>query len=407
MPCRLLFVLTMLTPFILSAQRMNESWYRALAAFERGEFGLAQQWVDSGLMSKPANAEYNILKGRILYSKGEYSNALSCFEVAEKTRKDAAKLWLAKTSCMLGDTASGLKWLRLHLESANRTKESTIKLDPAFTVLSKTRQWDYLWRKEWYNPFERLVAEVEYNIEKRNWDEALELLNRKIKDKQSRHVLLALRGEVYYQMGSYKAAAEDLTLAVKKSKKNHEYMALLARVYNARRQYLQSASLLNRAIELSGGNPKYLTLRAIAYSGSNQFAKAYDDVRAYLSYYPSDQEASYLLAKCAYQLGLYVDALLQLGRLIKANPQNPEYYYYRGVTFLKTQQYPSAQADLDIAINLGYNLAETFYYRAMVHLMQNRPADACVDWEKARQNGSFAAQEMLYLHCKKNARQPF
>lgn len=397
-------ILSLLIVFTaIQAQQMPECWYRTQAAFEKGEYSVALQWIDSCLIQKEKNYSFWLRKGEIQYSQENYQSALESLLKAEKLKKNSSAFALAKTYCTIGDTASGFTWLKSYLGQGDKISEGEINLDPAFEKASKSYQWKKIWSKEWYSPLEKLISDAEYGLSNQSWEEVLDLLNPRLKGSKPRPQLLALRAKAFQGLGSLKSAIDDLSNAIDNSKKNHQYLAQRADVYIAQEKYSSAIEDLTKAITLSGGEPKYYRTRADAYFKNKQYNQAYEDISYYLSFYPSDSDASFLLALIAIENGSYVDALFSLGKLIKTNPNEAKYYYYRGVAYIKTENYKVAETDLDIAIKKGYKLSDSYYQRGIARINQNKKDKACSDWEEASKLGNFKAQELLYSKCNKAA----
>ena len=401
MPTKYLLITLLFLSTTISAQQMPECWYRSQSAFDKGEFSVALQWVDSCLIQKGKNTTFWLRKGEILFNQGDYQNALKSLLKADKIKQGSSSYAIAKTYCTTGDTASCFLWLKKYLVSTDKISEGRIKLEPSFETVSSTKQWKKIWDKEWYSPYEKLVADAEYSLGDHNWEEALDMLNPRLKGNKPRPQLLALRAEAYFGLGSYRNAVDEYTLAIKRSKKNYQYLAGRAKAYLALEKYSAAINDLTKAIELTGGDPQYYRIRAEANYKNQQYTQAYNDINFYLSFYPSDSNASFLLAVIAIDEGRYVDALFNLGKLIKTNPNEPKYYYNRGVAYIKTENYSVAETDLNIAVAKGYKPSDSYYQRGIARLNLNKKDDACQDIEVASKNGNFNAQELLYKHCKK------
>jgi len=392
----------LLFSYLTMAQRLPVNWYKAQAAFENGESRSALQLIDSCITKSEKNYLFWNRRGEILLNQRDYPNAIESLLKSEKFKQGSSSFFLAKSYCALGDTASCFFWLEKHLNQSDKLKESRIKLDPAFNTITSTKHWRLIWNKEWYSTFEKLVADIDYNISNSRWDETLDLLNQWLKGSRQRHLLLAYRAKVFFEVGSYRLSVDDYSKALRKSKKNHEYFAGRAQSYLALSRFPLAINDLTKAIEYSGGDPKYYRLRAEVYFLDKKFEKAFDDISYYVQFYPGDVKSSFLFAKIAVESGNYIDALLHLGKLIKANPNDPAFHFYRGSVYFKTQNYQFAEMDLNIAIENKYNLSESFYMRGLARLNLSKKDEACSDWENALKNGSFKSQEMLYKYCKKN-----
>ncbi len=394
----LLFLL--FTSMALIAQRMPECWYRSKAAFENGKNEKALAWLDSCILQNKNNIFYRKLKGEVLYSQHEFVQAIEAFNEAERIKKGSASFYLAKSYCSIGDTASSFKWLRANLSSEYRENESTIKLDPAFNKISDSKAWDLMWKKDWYNSYDKLLAEIDYLISTKRWEDALDLLNQKIKN-NSKHQLFALRGSIYNELGSFNLAIADYSKAIKKNKKNPDYFYKRSGVFITHNKLPNAEKDINIAVKLAGDNPNYIRERANVYFLSKMYQKAYDDIVYYLGYYPSDISAVKQKIIVAIELNQFVDALFEINKLIKVENDNPEYYYLRGLCYYKTQNYKFAEDDFGKAITSNYKPDESYYYRGLAKFYQSKNADACSDWVNALKNGHFRSQEMLYNHCNK------
>ena len=401
MPKQIIFFVILLVASAAKAQQLPESWYRSQAAFEKGEYSLALEWNDSCITIKPKNYQYWVSRGEILFNLERYNDAIVSSLKGEKLKQGSASLTLAKSYCKLGDITSSISWLKVYLGLGEKIPEGRLKLDPAFISIEQSKGWKDLWLKDWYSPLEKLVADVEYAIENSHYEEALDLLNPRLKGGRPRPQLLALRAESYFGLGSFHNAIDDYSFAIKRSKKISSYLEGRALAYMALEKYGTAINDLTKAIELSGGKPKYYRSRAEAYYKNKQFDLAFDDIKYYYSFYPSDSEETFLLAKIAVEAGYYVDALFCLNKLIKSNPKEVKYYYYRGIAYLKTSNYRVAESDFNLVIDKEYNLSEVYKYRALALIGLGMIENACTDLENALKHGNFSAQELLYKHCKK------
>jgi len=398
---KILLVFVIFLSVGLQAQQMPEAWYRSLAAYNRSEYNLALQWIDSCIAKKGNNPLYWARRGEVLFSTGDTEDALESLLKAEKLKPNSASYALSKLYSSNGDTASCFLWLKNYLASGDKVSEGSIKLEPAFKRVEQTKQWKQIWDKDWYSVSEKLIFDVEYSLSNQNWEEAIDLLNPRLRGNKPRPQLLYLRGKAYSGLGSYHTAIEDFSSAIRSSKKNYSYLAERAKAYLAIEKYNSAIEDASKAIELSGGDPNYFLIRSNAYNKNKQYNQAFNDLSFYLSFYPSNAEASFQFAVIAIEAGRYVDALFGLGKLIKSNPLESKYYYYRGLAYLKSENYNVAEIDFSTAITKGYKPSETYYQRGVVRLNLGKKDDACSDLEVASKNGNFSAQELLYKNCKK------
>ncbi|HPF94373.1 MAG TPA: tetratricopeptide repeat protein, partial [Tenuifilaceae bacterium] len=111
-------------------------------------------------------------------------------------------------------------------------------------------------------------------------------------------------------------------------------------------------------------------------------------------------ETNEMLASYSIASGKSIDALLQLGKLIKENPAKENYYLLRAKLYMETQKWEVAIIDLNKAIELNPSLGDAYLNRGICFVNVNKSTEACADWQKAIKLGIFKAQELSYKHCK-------
>ncbi|BDX39682.1 hypothetical protein CYCD_30370 [Tenuifilaceae bacterium CYCD] len=379
---------------------MPEAYYRLQAAIDMQDRAKALQWADSCKALKPMRFQYSIGIGDAFLLNENYADAIECFSKSESVRSGSASYRLAKTYCIIGDTANCFEWLRKNLESVQREKESTILLESAFEKYHNTISWKNLWSKDWYTPLDKAIADAEYFNSNQNYEETLDLLNVRIKGIKSRYVLYELRGDAYFNMDNLTAAADDYSIAYQKSKKDPAYLVKIAQTLMARKQYQLAIKKMDDAIEQSGENPRFRLMRANIYNAMGQSANGLEDVKYYLDFYPNDTRAIELLSQLAYDVGQYVDALFALAKLSKTNPNSPKYRYLRGLVYIKTEQMRLAIAELDFAIINEYNIADSYFYKGVALYNLGELKEACKCFSTSHQYGKFEAQEWMFRLCK-------
>ena len=398
----LYFVLIFLTHSALAQQALPEAYYRLMAAIEQHNSELSHAWADSCKRLKPQRVQYETAYGRVALNDGQLSIAIGHFESAEKRRKGEASLWLARCYAQQNDSTAALNWLHQHLKSPMRCKESEILLDPLLRPLHSTVGWKNIWTTEHYNAVEQITAQAEYLIGSGHADEALEMLNARIKGTRGRYTLFALKGDALLALNSPNAAAESYKVAYRKSKQP-ALLAKRAEATSQRGMHQAALKLANRAVEQSPADPKLRLQRAQMLIRADETAAALDDLRYYLSFYPTNEKACKQLVESALAAAQYVTALQSLAKLIKLHPDNPELRYLRASVLMRTEQYRLAIDDLDFAIQQNHRVADAYYSKGLAHFALGERDQACTCWSIAKQRGRFEAQELHYKHCQRTA----
>lgn len=383
------------------AQQMPEAYYHLLSSIEQNDGVNSQFWADSCAKLKPQRYQYQLAIGQNYFNNKQYAQAIVHFSNAEKRKKNSAGLWLAKSHCMNNDTAQCFYWLRKHLESPQRSKESIILLDPTFDKLHSTASWKKLWETEWYNRTDKVIAEAEYYNQAGNYEETIELLNSNIKGSKSRYVLYGLRGDAFLALGNSQAAQSDYKIALKKSRKAPIYLVKLSIALANQNQYQTAINKIDEAIIKSGVNPKFCLEKAIIQYNNGYMEEAFTNFKYYLNFYPNSLKTMELFAQSAIESKNYVDALFALAKLIKLQPNNPHFRFLRGLALNKTEQPRLAIIDFDYSIQHDHKIAESYLQKGLANVSIGNTNEACACFSIAIQHGSFAAQELHYKFCNK------
>ncbi|MBQ9469502.1 MAG: tetratricopeptide repeat protein [Bacteroidales bacterium] len=384
---------------VRAQQPMPEAYYRLLAALEGNQAELAQRWADSCAQLRPQRLPYLLGRGRAALLAERYADAAELFREVERRRRGEGSLWLARCLAAMGDTAASLAQLAMHLEGPARAKESDILLDPYLRPLHTSEGWRELWSADHYTAVEHLLARAEYLSHVGHHDEALELLNARIRGSRGRYALFALRGDAHLALGGLGAALADYRVAYRKSKLP-KYLGQMALVLALRGQHGAAIRQAHRAVQRSGGDPKLHLLRAQVLFRAGQNAMALSDLSLFCGFYPAHEAATEMLAESALAAGQHVTALQALAKLIKLHPDSPKLRYMRGLVLLRTDQHRLAIADFDFAIQHDHQVASSYYGKGLAHRALGEHGLACTCLSVAAQRGSLEAQELHFKHCR-------
>ncbi len=402
-PVPILFSLTLwLLGFPTWAQKLPYCYFKAQAALWENDIATAQQWTDSCVqLIKPIRYQYALLKGETYLKAGDPDKAIDFFLKAESFRKGIASFWLAKSYCIKGDTLSCINWTRNNLESVYKEPESKYLLDNDFSAAFKHKLWAELWKKDWYTPVEKDIHYANYLINAGQFDEAIELLGKRIKGAKSRATLFELRGMAHYGERNYQLALYDFEKAYRKSKRNHSYNALQAKCLLKLEQNKKALKQIEAALQKSGGQPQYLLTKVQILIQLKLWNEAYSTIKTYLDFYHHDPNANLLLIECAYEAGYYADALLAIAKQQKFTPNQPDILLTRGKIYLKTSQAQQAIQDFDALILMDYHVAEAYYLKGLAHLQLMEKEEACRCFSISALKNFFKAQELLNTTCKR------
>lgn len=383
------------------SQKMPNAYYRAEAALELNDTKNALSWADSCFNAKPYRYQYYLIKGKALLQANRYNEAIEAFLQAEQQRSGIASYQLARTYCLMGDTINCIEWTRQNLQSIYREPESSYLLSDDFSFAHSLKEWQKIWDKEWYSAIEKDIHYAHYLIGNQNYDEAIELLNKRIKSKKSKAELFELRGRAHLNAGNFLLALRDFENAYHRSKRNYVYLALQANALFNLNQNGKALTQIEQTIEKSGSKPDYLLLKAKILSKLDRYSEAYETLKEYLVYFPNNTEANLNLARYAYESGYYTDALLAIAKMLKFTPDNIELILLRGKIYLKTDQPRQAIVDFEKAISQNYCTAESYLLKGLALLQAGEREEACKCFSISGSLGNIDAQGLHFNTCRK------
>lgn len=381
------------------SQKMPTAYYRAQAALEQNDIKNALRWADSCITTKPIRYHYYLIKGQALLKANRYQEAIDNFLQAEKQRSGIASYQLARTYCIIGDSAKCTEWTRKNLQSPFREPESQYLLNSDFNLAQNIKDWKYLWQTDWYSAIEKDLFHAKYLIKSQHFDEAIELLNKRIKSNKTRANLFEQRGLAHLGAGNYLLALRDFENAQKRNKRNYAYLALQAQANFYLNRHENALKVIEQAIDKAGENPEYLLIKAQILAKLNRWTQAYEIIKKYLEFFPNNLNANMQLAISAYNCGFYNDALLAIAKMLKFTPDNPDLLLLRGKIYLKTDQPRQAIIDFEKVISQNYNIAEAYLLKGLALLKEGEREEACKCFSISGSLGNIDAQSLLYNTC--------
>ena len=378
----------------------GDPYLKGLAAMNKGDLPAAIKEFTGALNQAGRKTDIYIKRATCYYQQAAYRQAINDLKRLEKTQKYPGTYLMAKAYAGMGMNDSAIYYLQIHLQSPDKNPESSIKLDPAFAELEKTRDWINLWNKDWYNEFELLMAELNYLVKSEEYQDALDLADLSMDKYGYHHELHGLRARIFIQLGSNAAAISALSEAITKSNQTvSEYYILRSRAYRASGKPQKALEDLNRAIMLERDNFDLVMERCILRNELGYYADALKDVSYYLQYFPDDPAGLFQKGNIYSGQGNFLKALEWYNKTLKVNAERPEYFLARGQAYLNTKTYTFALRDFSMALDLDPRNKEAYLYKGLARRYMNDPDGACHDWNKAREYGSLKASEYLEKYC--------
>ena len=205
-------------------------------------------------------------------------------------------------------------------------------------------------------PAQVLVSQAKANLEKSEWDLAIQAANKSLELDPNGTGAFVARGMAWNGKGEYDKAIADFDLALKQTNRDSASAAHRADAYANR-----SASLYQQGDYLKAVDNAYFAL-----------LEKGDHVEAHVN-----RALAYIARK------QYDKAVQSSDRAIQANPKSAEGYSIRGYAYWYKGNFDQAINDENKAIELQPGLAVAFQRRAAAHFSKKELPKAQADLDKA------------------------
>ena len=160
------------------------------------------------------------------------------------------------------------------------------------------------------------------------------------------------------------------------------------------KQYTNAVGALSTAITLSPRNPFLYIARSAVQAEMTDFISSMDNGYSRISP-ESDRSARMRDAARTYD---YDEAISDLNKAAKLNPNLPCIYYNRGNLFALSGRFPEAFEEYSHAIALDPGLAEAYFNRGLVQIYMKDTRKGLLDISKAGELGIGEAYDLLRLY---------
>lgn len=375
--------LLILIYFPVNAQTENDHYLAGLANLQRKEFKKAISEFDKAIEPGSIKHHYYLKRGEAYFWLGEYLKAKDDFNEASQLERYSGSIGLAMTYAKMGDTDLAIRHLEDHMRSSFRVSEKTIKLNKAFKSIENSRKWVELWKKEWYNSFEKLEQEINYLTKTSQYSEALDLIEVYISKYPDKAGAYALKGRINYARGKIHEAEVNFTKAISLDSENPDFRKRRADVYVKLENFPMAVKDISNVLRSDPSMFDLYIKRAGLYHRMNAGDKALNDLTRYLDYFPADEEALHLCGKIYIDQEKYYSALKCFSLNVENHPENPRSFIDRADTYVLSGKYKYAIIDYGMALDLDPANPATWLNRGKVYIKTGNNKQACYDFIRA------------------------
>ncbi len=386
--------------FPANAQAEKNHYLAGLANLQRKEFKKAISEFDKAIEPGSIKHHYYLKRGEAYFWFGEYLKAKDDFNEASQLERYSGSMGLAMTYAKIGDTDLAIRHLEDHLGSSFRVSEKSIKLNKAFESIEKSRKWVELWRKGWYNSFEKLEQEINYLSKMAQYPGALDLVEVYISKYPDNAGAYALKGRINYAQGKIREAEVNFTKAITLDSENSDFRKRRADVYVKSENLQMAVKDMSNVLRSDPSMFDLYIKRAGLYHRMDAGDKALDDLTRYLDYFPADEEALHLCGKIYIDQEKYYSALECFSMNVENHPENPRSFVDRADAYVLSENYKYAIDDYGMALDLDPTNPATWLNRGKVYIKTGNNKQACYDFVRAVRLNSREGIKLYKEYCK-------
>ncbi|WP_162415595.1 tetratricopeptide repeat protein [Cyclobacterium roseum] len=167
----------------------------------------------------------------------------------------------------------------------------------------------------------------------------------------------SLEGDKYYSEGQYEEAIMAYANYLEKRPDNVKALYNKGRAHEELDDFKAAENSFKQALSQEPKNIQVLlSLSNLYHKNDNpELALMYADNAVEISGAPST--AYFLKARSMHRIGNVKEALREYNAAIKMSPKNGQYYYYRGMLYVATEEVAKACEDFRTALDNGYDAA--------------------------------------------------
>ncbi len=383
---------------ILSGQTSADFVLKGKALIDAGKSEEAINTLTEALQTINESNLY-LLRADAFMLKGDYSQAISDLNSANKLQPSSGEYGLARIYSLKGDAATAVYHLEANLKSSYKKSEKEIMLDPSFGTVENRAEWRQLWKKEWYSISEKGVSEIEYNISKGNSGDARSVLSGLSKEYAGDDGLVYAGALISFSETRYQETIKAVSGLLSKDPDNEKYLRLLARAQEAGGNQAGASTTYTTLLNLGIPDAELLLLRAECYRKTGETGKAIGDVSKYLELYPGNKKALSFAGKAESASGDNIKALEYFSENLKLHPNDAQCYTDRANSYFLSKSWNWAIKDYSMSLDLQPENSEVWLNKGIALLNSGDINDACHDFRKAFSLGNKKATELISRNC--------
>lgn len=399
---RFLSVLILISICSLTVSQNNEDhlYINAKIQYDNKNYTKAIQFLNEILTENDKDPKIYIKLGDCYKNLSDYELAVENYANAVTLKENIGLYKIAQVYSLNKEAQKSTEYLKEFLQTNDKLSEQEIKSDPELKTIENTREWNILWKNEFYSSYEKKLSEAKYLISYEKYDDAYEILDNLLYKNKNRHQAIVLRADLLMLNKEYKNAAKEYSKASEIKRKNLTYKEKAANAYYLNGNYKTALRIYTEIYEKETFRTELLMPLSELHFHLKNIDEAVTYLKKYITYYPKAAEAHYLLGKINTEKGNDLSALEQYNKCLSYDKTKYIYFVERADILAKLDQSDAAVYDYSMALDLEPTNGEIYYKRALVYLKEHYYNEACLDFQKAKELNYHKSNDYIIKFCK-------
>ncbi len=383
------------SPVFAQQQSRNQNTYdQAMIAFENENWELAESLLAQWISDHPGYTEAYWFRGQAFEQLGNYNRALSDFSSLLTLDPNYAEGYFARGRAryQLGQYEEAMvDFKKFLILPAGETSRILYRISPGEKGVSQ------ITTAQTKNPAQVYYHLGLYSMELEEYAQAIDYYNLAIRYQPIEADFYVEKGKAYSNMAENDLAIEAFEKALELESGNLPAKQGLAIVNRGGDQELLHE--LTLVIEDSAANSQTYKQRGF-YRMSNQDSEgALIDFSAALALDSTDMESYFYRGKLYSAQEKWPQAETNFSKAIELDPQNPDFFLGRGQARYRKGELDGALADFILAVSVEPQYATGYYHQGITYQRMGKTAEACPQFQKAKELGMVAAKEVWEKVC--------
>lgn len=396
---RRLFLLLFIFTNSIFAQ-IPQSYIKANICLFHKDTALAIKILEDTLTQNP-NQTYAIRILGDMYSKQKHFQEAINKYIKLFEQKDSTVLFsIIENYAQLKNKEQTFNWLKIYLKTKNKIPENIIRTNPLFSFLNKEKEWNDLWKQNWFSELEIKMGDIIYLYEKQDINTLIETIENTLKSYPNQTELLIWRAKAFILGQNNKEALKSVEWVLKLDPANVDALNLKSTILQNEKKFKNLALLYLYMYEIQPWEIQWKYKAGLAFNKASLFKESIKEFEFYTKYDSSYADAYFNIGHSYFNLNNKSKAIENYSVSIRLNAGNDECFYERALCYYDLNEFEKAFFDLCMALDLKPTDGRYYYQRGLVNYALNKSIASCRDFERAKQLGFMKAEDYIQRYCK-------